>query len=73
MSLEAPTKVEAFGESYHRVYVPLEVRADSQYPFADGQEVRARVIGPALLFVPACRSHLTSEIARVVQEEIFDA
>jgi hypothetical protein len=71
MAIETSTTVETVADGYHRVYVPAEMRADSQYPLADGQDVRLRIIGPGVVLVPARKGSLTEQIAAVVKREVL--
>jgi hypothetical protein len=63
--------VESFGESYHRLYLPSDVRSDSSYPFCDDQDVHIRIVGPALLILPQSKSALARSMAEVVSREVL--
>lgn len=72
MAIEDTTTVESFGEeSYHRLYIPKNIRRDSDYPLAAGRDVRLRAVGPLLLVVPERRGSLVDEIADVVEREVL--
>ncbi|MFC7134334.1 MULTISPECIES: hypothetical protein [Salinibaculum] len=73
MALEHAATVESFGESqqHHRLYIPKDIRTDSDYPLAAGLDVQLRVVGPCVLVVPQRRSSLVETVADVIEKEVL--
>jgi hypothetical protein len=72
MALEASTTVESFGgEAYHRLYIPKDIRTDSDYPLDCGLTVTIRAVGPLLVIVPERRGSLAETVTDVIETEVL--